>query len=81
MRAACGRFKSLYGEDKTVGVDSLVLTDYMSSEYSCEDGGVVSEGEWKRAQSRAGLGDGSLEVRREVWRSAWVHHKFSPFTA
>jgi hypothetical protein len=77
MRTAFERFQSLYGEEHTVGVSSLVLTDYMSSEYSCADGGGASEGEWKGAQSRAGLGEGSLEVRQEMWRSVWVCRKFS----
>jgi hypothetical protein len=72
LRSAIGCFREQYGEDKTVGVESVVLTDYQSSEYSCEEGGVLTEDQWIAARNGAGFVVNALEIRGKSWRSLRV---------
>jgi hypothetical protein len=69
-RKAIPHFQAIYGEDETVGLESILLTDYQSSEHS--DIGAVPEVEYKNHRRRQGAGDHGLERRREEWRSPLV---------
>jgi len=69
-RKAIPKFRAQYGEENTVGLESLIHTDYQSSEHS--DNGAVDEDEYKEHRRHQGAGDYGLERRREEWRSSLV---------
>ena len=56
---AIPQFRAQYGEENTVGLESLIHTDYQSSEHS--DNGIVEEEEYKEHRRRQGAGDYGLE--------------------
>ena len=66
FRQAVTEFKSRYGDEKTVGVEEVLQSDYMSSEHS--DIGEVPEAEWNAHRDAQGHGL-SLEIRTKEWRS------------
>jgi len=53
-----------------VGLQQIVLTDYMSSEHS--DNGEVDDVEYAAHRRQNGGSDSALEIRREMWRSEKV---------
>jgi|HubBroStandDraft_1064217.scaffolds.fasta_scaffold288651_2 hypothetical protein len=63
-------FQKKYGAENTVGLEQIILTDYMSSEHS--DDGLVDQGEYAQHCRAMGGGDNGLEIRREKWQSARV---------
>jgi hypothetical protein len=69
-RKAMAHFRAIYGEENTVGLESIILTDYQSSEHS--DIGAVPEAEYRAHRRSQGAGDHGLERRREEWRSLMV---------
>ena len=67
-------FRAEYGEEHTVGLEQVVLTDYMSSEHS--DAGVIDPNEFAQHRRRNGGGDNGWEIRRERWRSEQVSREW-----
>ena len=53
-----------------MGLEQVILTDYMSSEHS--DNGEVHEPEYAAHRRQSGGGETGLEIRREMWRSEQV---------
>ena len=53
-------FRSEYGISNTVGLEQIVLTDYMSSEHS--DNGEVDENEYIVLHRQSGGGENGLEI-------------------
>ena len=49
-----------------MGLEQIVLTDYMSSEHS--DAGAVDPIKYAEHRRRSGGGDNGWEIRREKWR-------------
>jgi hypothetical protein len=72
MRTGFAAFQEQYGAENTIGVEDIVLTDYQSSEYSCNEGGDASDGEWNAAKDAARAAEDGLEVWRLRWRSQKV---------
>jgi hypothetical protein len=70
LRRQIPAFRDAYGDEQTVGLEQVILTDYMSSEHS--DPGVVPVEEYKKYQCQHGGGSTGLEIRKEEWRSTWV---------
>jgi hypothetical protein len=70
LRRQIPAFRAVYGDEKTVGLEEVILTDYMSSEHS--DPGVVPVEEYRKYQRQNGGGSTGLEIRKEEWRSTWV---------
>lgn len=75
MRRAVNAFKSLYSDALTIGVESLCLTEWQSSEHS--DIGEATQDVWNTYRDKVCAGKNSLEVRRLEWRSekVWRLHK------
>ena len=63
-------FWAVYGEEKTVGLEEVILTDYISSKHS--DPGVFSVEEYRKYQHQNGGGCTGLEIRKEEWWSTWM---------
>lgn len=70
-------FKAHYGPENCKGIEELVQTDYMDSEFS--DIGDATREEWDGCKKKAGGGDAqkALEVRRRLWVSTKVHQSCS----
>jgi hypothetical protein len=69
-RQQINAFQNEYGESTMVGLEQIVLTDYMSSEHS--DNGEINEYEYARHHRQSGGGENGLEIRREMWCSEQV---------
>ncbi|KAJ3500581.1 hypothetical protein NLJ89_g9731 [Agrocybe chaxingu] len=70
MRRQIPAFRAAYGEEETVGVDELVLTDWISSEYSDNEGGAATQEDFDTHRNAAiGIGNEGWEVRRMAWKS------------
>ncbi|KAF8057436.1 hypothetical protein FPV67DRAFT_1677230 [Lyophyllum atratum] len=71
LRQQVPTFRAIYGEEDTVGVDELVVTDYMSSEHS--DPGNVSLADWQKHRKKFIQSNNGFEVRKLRWRSAQLN--------
>lgn len=72
-RAAVPTMTERHGEENVAGIENIFETDNMTSEYSQEEGGLLSEGSW--AEHKAKFVRGSVrafEQRRKMWKSSEV---------
>ena len=69
-RQQVGPFREKYGGTTTVGLEQIILTDYMSSEHS--DPGKIDKDRYAAHRRRSGGGDNGLEIRRDLWHSSRV---------
>jgi hypothetical protein len=60
-------FRDTYGEANCVGLDSVINTDYMSSEHS--DSGEMEPHVFAQFRQENGGGTDGLEIHRLMWRS------------
>jgi hypothetical protein len=71
LRKHIPAFREAHGQENTVGLEEIVLTNYMSSEHS--DPGNVDAETFNRYRYKNGGGSSGLEIRKVAWRSRMVH--------
>ncbi|KAG6835457.1 hypothetical protein H0H93_001291, partial [Arthromyces matolae] len=69
MRQQVASFKAIYGEDNTVGVESLLLTDWMSSEDSGINEPDTSPEFQAYRKKQIGMNNSGFEVQALNWRA------------
>ena len=62
----------MYGETLTVGLEQVILTNYMSSKHSNNGEVHVDEPEYAAHRRQSGGGEIGLEIHREMWHSEQV---------
>lgn len=77
-RAAVITIAEKHGKENVVGIENLFETDIMTSEYSHEEGGQLSEGSWAEHKARYVKGNvKAFEQRRKMWKSSEVRTTIS----
>ncbi|KJA24791.1 hypothetical protein HYPSUDRAFT_200339 [Hypholoma sublateritium FD-334 SS-4] len=70
-RAAIPTIIEKHGKENVVGIENIFETDNMTSEYSQEEGGLLSERSWAAHKAKFVKGNiRAFEQRRKMWKSS-----------